>query len=178
MYFWHELYKASSSQLLKAIQKLIISLLDLLYKPFARLIPQQTFRYAACGGGNSALDILLYYITFHYVLHESIVELGFIAISAHIAAFLVVFPITFSTGFLLGKYITFSQSQLRGRIQLFRYCVTVGGAILLNYLFLKLFVEYFHFFPTVSKIFTTFFVVAYSYVVQKYYTFRIVASKG
>jgi putative flippase GtrA len=79
---------------------------------------------------------------------------------------------------LLGKYITFSQSQLRGRVQLFRYGITVGGAILLNYLFIKLFVEYFHLFPTVSKMLTTVFVVAYSYVVQKYYTFRIAATKG
>ncbi|MEI7676863.1 MAG: GtrA family protein [Bacteroidales bacterium] len=163
---------------MKRIRNLITALLDVLHKPFARWIPLQTFRYAACGGGNSALDILLYFITFHFVLHESIVELGFVAISAHIAAFFVVFPITFITGFLLGKYVTFTQSQMRGRIQLFRYGVTVGGSILLNYLFLKLFVEYCHFFPTISKIFTTFFVVLYSYVVQKYYTFRIIATKG
>lgn len=163
---------------MKKIRNLIIILLDALHRPFARWIPQQTFRYAACGGGNSALDILLYYITFHYVLHESVVELGVVAVSGHIAAFLLVFPVTFSTGFLLGKYITFSQSQMRGRIQLFRYGVTVGGSVLLNYLFLKLFVEYCHFFPTVSKMLTTVFVVLYSYVVQKYYTFRIIATKG
>ncbi|MDD2797975.1 MAG: GtrA family protein [Bacteroidales bacterium] len=163
---------------MKTLQHFIIILLDALHKPFAKIIPQQTFRYAACGGGNSALDILLYFIAFHFVLHESIVELGFVAISGHIAAFLLVFPITFSTGFLLGKYITFTQSELRGRIQLLRYGITVGGSILLNYLFLKLFVEYVHLFPTVSKILTTFFVVAYSYVVQKYYTFKVVATKG
>lgn len=163
---------------MKTIRNLIVALLDVLHKPFAQWIPQQTFRYAACGGFNTSLDIVLYFLTFHFVLHESIVELGFVAISAHIAAFFVVFPVTFTSGFFLGKYVTFTQSQMRGRIQLFRYGVTVCGSVLLNYLFLKLFVEYFHLFPTVSKILTTGFVIVYSYVVQKYYTFRIVATKG
>ena len=50
-----------------------------------------------------------------------IVHLGFVAISPHIAAFLIVFPMTFTSGFLLAKYVTFTASELKGRIQLFRY---------------------------------------------------------
>jgi putative flippase GtrA len=157
---------------LKRLRDNIIALLDWTHQPFARFIPVQTFRYAACGGANSAFDIVLYFITFHFVLEEKLVNLGFISISAHIAAFMLVFPVTFLTGFLLGKFITFTQSELRGRVQLFRYCVTVAGAILLNYVFLKIFVEYCHFFPTVSKMLTTVVVVAYSYFMQKNYTFR------
>jgi putative flippase GtrA len=101
-----------------------------------------------------------------------IVELEFTAISAHIAAFLMVFPITFTTGFLLAKYVTFTASELIGRIQLFRYGVTVAGAILLNYVFLKLFVEYVGFYATLSKVFTTVIVVIYSYLLQRYFSFR------
>lgn len=144
-----------------------------MHKPLAPFIPVQTFRYAACGGANSAFDIVLYFLTFHVLLHEQIVDLGFVAISPHIAAFLVVFPITFSTGFMLGKFITFTRSELRGRVQLVRYVLTVGGAILLNYIFLKIFVENYHFFPTISKILTTVVVVTYSYFVQKHFTFKV-----
>jgi putative flippase GtrA len=82
------------------------------------------------------------------------------------------FCITFPTGFFLSKYITFSQSDLRGRIQLFRYGITVLMCILLNYIFLKIFVEYFGWYPTLSKIITTLIVVVYSYFSQKYFTFR------
>lgn len=133
----------------------------------------QTFRYAACGGGNTALDILLYFITYNFIVDKQIVHLGFVAISPHIAAFVFVFPITFSIGFLLSKYITFTDSTLRGRVQLFRYGLTVFGSIVLNYVLLKLFVESFGWYPTVSKIVTTVIVVGYSYLCQKYFTFKI-----
>ncbi|MBK6284087.1 MAG: GtrA family protein [Draconibacterium sp.] len=101
-----------------------------------------------------------------------IVDLGFIAISAYIAAFLMVFPITFFTGFILAKYVTFNASELKGRIQLFRYGLTVFGAIILNYVFLKIFVEYFGWYATFSKGVTTVIVVIYSYISQRYFSFK------
>jgi putative flippase GtrA len=99
-------------------------------------------------------------------------NLKIISITPYIGAFIIVFPITFSTGFILMKYITFSASELRGRVQLFRYGVTVLVCILLNYVLIKLFVEYFHLFPTPSKILTTVVVVIYSYFSQKHFSFR------
>ncbi|MCT4647603.1 MAG: GtrA family protein [Carboxylicivirga sp.] len=155
------------------IQRLILHILDWFYKFFKSYLPRQTFNYAACGGANTAFDIFLYFICYNFILQKQVVHLGFVAISAHIAAFVFVFPVTFSTGFLLSKYITFTDSNLRGRVQLFRYAITVMGAIFLNYLLLKLFVEVAGLYPTFSKILTTIVVVAYSYVCQKYFTFKI-----
>ena len=157
---------------LLTIQKLINSIINGIYPPFAKFIPIETFRYAATGGANTALDIFLYFIFYNFILQKQIIEFGFIAVSPHIAAFIFVFPITFLTGFLLAKYITFTSSLIKGRIQLFRYAVTVFGAILLNYLFLKLFVEIIGLYPTPSKIITTIFVVTYSYFVQRFYSFK------
>jgi putative flippase GtrA len=135
-------------------------------------LPIETFRYAVCGGANTAMDIGLYFVCYNFVLNKQMVHLKYIDITPHIGAFMMVFPITFSTGFLLMKYITFSASELRGRIQLFRYGITVLICILLNYIFIKFFVEYCHLFPTPSKILTTVFVVIYSYVSQKHYSFK------
>jgi len=152
--------------------RFFIRIIDWFYKPFRKLIPHETFTYAATGGFNTALDIFLYFIFYNFILDKQIVNLGFVAISPYIAAFIFVFPITFTTGFLLAKYVTFTKSLLRGRKQLFRYILTVGGAILLNYLLLKFFVESLHIWPTISKIITTVFVVAYSYLAQRYFTFQ------
>lgn len=147
------------------------------YPPFKRLMPEQTFKYAATGGGNTVLDILLYFISYHYILHEQILDLGFYAISPHIAAFLMSFCITFPTGFILAKFISFPGSYLRKRIQLLRYGITVVGSILLNYIFLKLFVDQLGWYPTLSKIATTALVIVFSYTAQKYFTFRKSASE-
>jgi len=153
-------------------RNLVFQFIDWVYKPFKKFIPQETFRYAATGGFNTALDIFLYFLFYNYILDKQIVDFGFVAVSPHIAAFIFVFPITFTTGFILAKYITFTSSPIRGKVQLFRYAMTVAGAIFLNYVLLKFFVEYMHIWPTVSKIITTVFVVAYSYIVQRYYTFK------
>jgi len=158
--------------LLIKLRVLIDKIITWFYQPFKRFIPPETFRYAATGGLNTALDIFLYFYFYNFILHKEIIELGIMAISPHIAAFILVFPITFTTGFLLAKYITFTSSPIIGRVQLFRYGLTVAGAILLNYILLKLFVEYLFIWPTVSKIITTVFVVAYSYFIQRYFTFK------
>lgn len=157
---------------LNTLQTSIINSLNWLHYPFRKMMPPVTFRYAACGGGNMVFDVLLYFITYNYILEKQMVDLGFYAISAHIAAFLFVFPITFFTGFLLAKYITFTQSNLQGNIQLLRYGLTVSGSILLNYMFLKILVELFGMYATLAKIVTTFLVVIYSYYMQKYFTFK------
>lgn len=156
----------------RKIRNCIISVIDWFYFPFLRFMPIEIFRYAATGGANTVFDLFLYFIFYQYVLDVRIVELGFVAISPHIAAFLMVFPITFTTGFILAKYITFTASELKGRIQLFRYGVTVAGSIFLNYVFLKLFVEVFGMYATLSKGITTVIVVIYSYVLQRYFSFK------
>ncbi len=154
------------------IRLIIIQFIDYFYAPFRKYIPLETFRYGATGGFNTVLDIFLYFICYNFVLDKQMVDLQIVTISPHIAAFLIVFPITFFTGFLLAKYITFTESEIRGRTQLIRYMISVSGSIFLNYLFLKLLVEYGGLWPTLAKIITTSIVVVYSYFTQKFFTFK------
>jgi putative flippase GtrA len=155
------------------MRNFIISIIDFFYPPFRRLMPLQTFRYAACGGGNVVLDICLYFISYNFIFRKQVVDFGFIAFKPHIAAFLVSFLVTMPVGFLLSKYVVWTESNMRGRIQLFRYSVIVATNILLNYGFIKLFVEQLHFYPTIAKIVTTAIVIVFSYLSQKHYTFKV-----
>ncbi|MDE3181885.1 MAG: GtrA family protein [Bacteroidota bacterium] len=155
------------------MRKKIIALIDFFYPPFKRIMPEQTFRYAVCGGSNMILDIFLFYTSFNFILHKKILDLGFIALKPYNAALGMAFCITFPVGFLLNKYIVFSSSYLRGHIQLFRYMLIVALNLFLNYLILNLLVEYFHFYPTVSKIFATVIIVTFSFLSQKHFTFRV-----
>lgn len=160
-------------QLLVRLQQEIISLIGNVHKPFKRLVPLDTFTYAVCGASNTAFDIFLYFISYNFILQKQIVDLGFVAISPHIAAFIMAFCITFPTGFLLNKYITFTESKLRGIRQLFRYGLVVLANVGINYVFLKLFVEVFYWYPTPSKIVTTGIAIVFSFFAQKYFTFRV-----
>ncbi len=136
-------------------------------------MPLQTFRYAVCGGTNTLLDIFIYFISFHFILKKNILYTPIAAISPHIAAFMIAFVVSFPLGYLLNRYIVFTGSSLRGRIQFMRYFLLVLVCILLNYVFIKFFVEQLGIFPTVSKIFTTVIVISFSYFTQKYFTFKV-----
>src|SRR6476619_4011046 len=161
-------------QRIHLVRESIISTIDFFYPPFQRIFDPQTFRYAACGGTNSLFDICLYFITYNYILQKSIVHLGGIAISPHIAAMMITFPITLLTGFVLMRYIVFPDSKTtRKRVQGGKYVTVVACCILLNYVFLKLFVDKFGWWPLPSKIITTFLVVLFSYFSQKHFTFRV-----
>ncbi len=165
---------------MKKLAQIITKIIDFFYRPFAKWMPEQLFRYAACGGGNLVLDWVLYFLIYNFVIGHEIVYLSFVigdwsfeqAITPHIATLCIVFPITLLTGFLLQKYVTFTQSNLHGARQLIRYILIVCVNLAVNYFGLKLCVEGWGWYPTPSKMLITLITVAISYFGQKYYTFR------
>ena len=154
------------------ISKVILGMIDWFYPIFKKMMPLKTFRYAACGGANTILDISLFFVAYNYVLDSQIIDLGLISISPHIASFIISFCATFPIGFYLSRYVVFQETNVPKATQLMKYFFVVFGCIILNYIFLKLFVDYFGWFPTLAKIVTTFFVVIFSYTSQKNFTFK------
>ena len=154
------------------ISKLILDLIDWVYPLFRKLMPIHTFRYAACGGGNTVLDILGFYLSYNFLFQKMPIHIGWLTISPHIASFMVSFCVTFPIGFYLSRYVVFQETAVKKTAQLLKYFLVVLGCILLNYIFLKLFVDYLSWYATPAKIMTTFFVVIFSYTSQKNYTFK------
>ena len=155
------------------IAEKIGTLIDFFYiRPISKIVPHEIFRYGVCGGVNMLLDIVWYYIIYHYIVALRFIDLGVVVISPHIAAFIIVFPITFFTGFWLNRNVAFRATAVGQGGQLLRYALTVGGSILLNYACLKLFVEVVHIWATPAKALTTVVSVAYSYLAGRYFTFR------
>ncbi len=155
------------------MQNRIAAILDFFYPPFRRIMPLQTFRYAACGGGNTLLGFALYYIGFEYIFNRENFHFGFSAFKPHNAALFFSSSVIFFSGFLLNKYVVFIGSNLRGRIQLFRYFLSFTLNLILNYFMLKLLVEYFHADAILSQVITIVVIISVSYITQKYFTFRV-----
>ncbi len=169
----------------KYISEKITKCIDFFYRPFARLIPEQIFRYAACGGANLVLDWVLYFLIYNFVIGHEIINLQFSifnfqfeqAMTPHIAALCIVFPITLLSGFWLQKYVTFQPETTNDQssifnLQLVRYILIVAINLAINYFGLKLCVEHFGWYPTPSKMLITLFTVLISFLGQKYYTFK------
>jgi putative flippase GtrA len=150
----------------------ILPVIDFFYTPFRKIMTVQTFRYAVSGGGNTFLGLVVYYISYKFIFGEKIFDLGFYAFKGHIAALIVSFLFTFPVGFFMSKYVVFSDSNMKGRIQLFRYLMICLFNFALNYILLKIFVEKFHIYPTIAQLITIAIVVVFSYMAQRNYSFR------
>jgi putative flippase GtrA len=158
---------------MERISKNIIWFIDLFYPPFRKWMPEQTFRYAVCGGANTVLGLAVYFVSYQFILKKENLDFGFFAFKPHIAALFISFCVNFVVGFILMKFVVFVASNIRGRIQLVRYFLSFGFNLVLNYLLLKLFVDLLHMHALISQLITTCIVVLVSYFSQKHFTFKV-----
>ena len=154
------------------VRDAILPVIDFFYPPFRRLLNLQTFRYAAAGGSNMVLGFILYSIFYQYVLAEKELHLGFYALKSHSAALFLSFIFTFPIGFFLAKYVVFSDSRIKGWVQLFRYLMICLFNLALNYILLKILVEIFLIHPIIAQILTSSVVITVSYLAQRHFSFK------
>lgn len=147
--------------------------IDFFYPPFSKYFTLQFFRYGFTGAINVGFSLLLYFVVYNFVLQQQMLPLGFFTLSSHIASLVIAFPFSNFFGFLLQKYVTFTASELRGRVQLYRYFIIVFVNLSVNAMVLKILVDGFHFWTTPSQMAATFVCVLISYFSQKKFTFKI-----
>lgn len=155
------------------MRKFALSVIDFFYPPFQKWLSLHTFRYMASGGLTVSTGIIGYFLIFNYVLDQQDVKIADYLITAKVAALILESIVTFCVGFMLNKYLIFTQSNLIGRIQLFRYATVFGTNLLLNYALLKILTEGFQFYPSVAKALITIVLAVFSYFSQKYFSFRV-----
>lgn len=151
----------------------LLPLIDFFHPPFRKIMNLQTFRYAVCGGVNMLLGVLLYLVSYKYILQEKTFHFGFYALKAHVAALFFSFVFNVFFGFLLMKFVVFSDSDIPVRKQFFRYFTVCLFNLALNYILLKILVEVFHIYPVLAQVFTVVVVVVTSYIAQRNFSFKI-----
>ncbi len=133
---------------------------------------KQTFRYAACGAGNTVLGLTAFYICFYFIFNGKIIDLGFHVFEPHSLSLLVSSTLSFIVGFTLNKYVVFTSSYLRGKVQLFRYLLSFVTNLILNYLLLKLLIEQWNWEAMISQVLTIAVITLFSYLSQKHFSFK------
>ena len=156
-----------------SLASIITRAIDILYlPPFRGIVSQPIFRYGVCGLLNMALDAVWYFVIYHFIVCKQYVDFGFVVVSPHILSLIILFPITFFTGFWLNRNVAFRVQRFSCRGQLVRYMLSVVGSILLNYVCMKLLVEWVGIWPTPAKVMTTAICTVYSYLMGRYFTFK------
>ena len=159
---------------MQKVRSFILNFIDFFHPPFARWIDQQTFRYLACGGSNQVLNIFIYWFSFNILLDKKDVPVPNNGpIAGPIASYIIASAVTIPIGFILSKYIVFQESNIKGRIQFFRYMTLVLVCFVLNYWMLKLFINVMNIYPTPSQTITIILLAIFSYLVQRFFTFKV-----
>jgi putative flippase GtrA len=137
-------------------------------------LPEQTFLYAACGGLNLCFDLCLRFIFFHFVIYGKNVAIIGRIFSPEVASFLFAFCFSFPSGFFMSKYVVWTDSNLKGRKQLFRYFVVVALCFIINISLIKLFCHVFNFYYMLASLLAAVFVIITSYLLQRFFSFKVV----
>ncbi len=74
---------------------------------------------------------------------------------------------------MLMKYVVFVDSNIRGRVQLFRYFFVFVSNLFLNYILLQVLIDYLHMDAILAQVIATAVVITISYLLQRHYTFKI-----
>lgn len=130
-------------------------------------------RYAMAAGIATLVDVITYYISFHFVFSKKDLILfnQGLTITAPIASLGISYSCGLIANFIITKFFVFNESNLRTRHQFVRYFIVAMAVLLLNYIAMKLLVEVMHFYPTLSRIISALGVGMLSYMSHKYYSF-------
>lgn len=156
------------------MSNLIRKFLDLFYPIVSKIFDKTTYYYAACGVGNLILSWFLFFLFYQYVFEKKlwyIEKIDFVFTPYTLSAFSC-FIVSFVLGFILMKFVVFTESALKGRIQLFRYGLSAMVTSGANWILLKGLVELLEFFPSIANVISTCIVVVISYLIQRNFTFK------
>lgn len=155
------------------MRKAILAFIDFFHPPFKKFISLHNFRYLATGGTTFILGYLVYYLSFYYIFKTEEVDVLFFTLKRGTAALAADFAFVIPFSFLVNRYIVFTHSEVRGRVQLFRYLNLQFINILLNVFLYKFFADILLIFPTVARFVVSVLIAGFSYLYQHYFTFSV-----
>ncbi len=154
--------------------RIIRAFLDFFYPIVSRIFDKTTYYYAVAGSTNLVLGWVLFWVLDHWVIHSKTVELPLFKHPVHsytvIAA--VCGVVSFLFGFLMMRYVVFTESQIKGRIQFFRYGLSALISATVNWLLIKLMVDTFTWNASLCNVFASLVVVTISYFLQRKFSFK------
>lgn len=138
------------------------------------LLGLKPVRYFFSAGIATVVDVLVYYLVFNYVLHQQEVELfSSMIVQAPTVALTCSYSCGLITNFSITKYFVFHESELSGRIQLFRFIMVALVVLMANYFFMYFLINILGWYPTLSRAFSAISIGIFSFVAHRFFSFRI-----
>lgn len=155
------------------MRKAILAIIDFFHPPFKKYISLHNFRYLATGGSTFVLGYVVYYLSFYHLFTTEEVDVFYFTLKRGTAAMAVDFAVAIPYSFVMNRYVVFTHSEVRGRVQLFRFMNLQFINILLNISLYKFLADVLLIYPTVARFAVQILLAGFSYIYQHYFTFSV-----
>ena len=157
------------------MKRLISGTLELFFPLAKKLMSYEIYAYLAVGAANTILNLVIYAVSYQFILPEGKLNLFLFSIESYTLSLLIAFLITVPTGFWLSKNFAFNASGKTGKSakQLGKYFLVVLQGLASDYILLISLILLVGFHPTIAKLLATIIVLSVNFLLQKYFTFRV-----
>jgi putative flippase GtrA len=138
------------------------------------LLGLKPVRYFFSAGIATVVDVVVYYLVYNHVLHQEELTVSHAMIfKAPTVALTCSYACGLITNFTITKYFVFHESELSGRIQLFRFILVAFVVLIANYYFMYFLINILGWFPTLSRAVSAISIGIFSFVAHRFFSFRM-----
>jgi putative flippase GtrA len=139
-----------------------------------KILQNKVFRYFIAAGTATVVDVVVYFITYNYILFKKDFALSdVIVVSAPSISLVISFSCGLLTNFVISKYYVFTESNIKGRHQLVRYVLVALFVLMLNYFFMSFLIKGLNWYPTLSRVVSALTIGVVSFVFHKVFSFKV-----
>jgi putative flippase GtrA len=138
------------------------------------LLGLKPVRYFFSAGIATVVDVLVYYLVYNHALQQKeLTVFDTIVFKAPTVALSCSYSCGLITNFSITKYFVFHESELAGRIQLFRFIMVALVVLVANYYFMYFLINILDWYPTLSRAVSAISIGLFSFVAHRFFSFRI-----
>jgi putative flippase GtrA len=137
------------------------------------LLRNKVVRYFFSAGTATVVDVSVYFTTYNYILRKTDIPfIGPFVLTAPMLSLVISYSCGLFTNFFITRAMVFTESNLRGRKQLFRFIQVALLVLFMNYLFMKFLVQVLEWYPTIARVVSALSIGVMSYLFHKHYSFK------
>lgn len=145
--------------------------LERLLKLSRVIYEHRIFRFLISGGISAGVDLAVFSIFYNLVFFKHTVHLYGWVLNPYSAALIISYTCGAVTSFSINKFFVFSDSR-SWQTQLLRFVPVNLLAFAANFVLLKFFVEFLHFWPTLGRAGSAVLVAFITFNLHKHFTFQ------
>ena len=138
-----------------------------------KVLQNKIFKFFLSAGIGLLVDVMVYSITFTYLITNKGVKIWNYQTSAHEFSLFISYSCGVVANFSLSKYAVFAESTVASRKQFFRFAIIAGIGFFANYTLLRFFVEFCDVVPIFARILSALSLGFASYYIHKMFTFKV-----